>query len=92
MTGYRDMLNDGAKRRAEAARQVETDLDGLDPPTDELATIAYWDCMRDQLGDRTQEAVGLAREAGHAWAEIAGALDTSTESARGRYQYYKNRK
>lgn len=91
MSGYREMLNDGADRRGEAAARVAEDLANLAPPDDELAAIAYWDCLRDALGDRVQAAVAIAREAGRPWAEIAGALNTSTESARGRHQYYKGR-
>ena len=91
MNGYREMLNNGASRRQEAAALALQDLDDLKPPDDELAAIAYWDSMRDMLADSVQEAVAEARKAGRSWAEIAGALNTSTESARGRHHYYKGR-
>jgi len=92
MTDFRDRLDEGARHREQGRRQAADDLSKLAPPDHPLAAVAYWDCLRDELGDPVQEAVALAREAGHPWAEIAGALNTSAESARNRHKYYLDRK
>lgn len=92
MSDFRGRLDEGASHREDASRKVAADLAKLKPPADPLAAVAYWDCLREQLGEPVQEAVAAAREAGHQWAEIAGALNTSTESARNRHKYYLDRR
>ncbi len=92
MTNFREKLDEGASYRDEARQKVASDINKLKAPANPLAAIAYWDCLRSELGDPVQEAVAAAREAGHEWAEIAGALDTSTESARNRHKYYQDRR
>jgi hypothetical protein len=92
MTDFRDRLDEGAKYRDQARRQAVDDLAKLAPPNHPLAAVAYWDCLREEFADPVQEAVAAAREAGHPWAEIAGALNTSTESARNRHKYYLDRR
>ena len=92
MTDFRQRLDEGASHREQARRQAVDDLSKLTPPAHPLAAVAYWDCLRDELGDPVQHAVAAAREAGHPWAEIAGALNTSAESARNRHKYYLDRR
>ncbi len=91
-------MSDYAARTAAGSHAAEigraaivNDVDKLQPPSEPLAAVAYWDHAKEVIGGRDYMAITAAREAGHDWAEIGAALGISPENARRRWHYFKNK-
>ena len=89
MSTHLERLTTGAAARERGTAKASADVEKLKPPADPLEAIAYWGGIPDAISNRVMEAVRVARDDGLGWAEIAGALGTSTESARVRWHQYK---
>ena len=56
------------------------------PTTDPSEEIAWWEGVRQLAEAKQWEAVERARDAGHSWADIGAALETTSGGARQRYR------
>lgn len=91
MSDYQTKTATGAEAGKVGRRAVEADFKNLKSPADPLAAVAYWDHIKDLIDGLDYEAMAVARDAGHEWAEIGAALGTSPENARRRWHYSQNR-